>query len=157
MVDVDGRRPGARSVWAPAIVEVATERDRETAALGVALTAEGLGVDGGRGRFEDAGVVDGVAPTAKEVGVFEGRNTAGRFAFTFEDAPRVVDQAADLLPRVGLRPNSHHLDSLDGSAPVARVITLAEAQAFELRFAQRVEDGYFIGEISFDAYCYGSE
>ncbi len=24
-------------------------------------------------------------------------------------------------------------------------------------FAQRVEDGYFIGEISFDVYCYGSE
>ena len=22
-------------------------------------------------------------------------------------------------------------------------------------FAQRVEDGYFIGEISFDVYCYG--
>jgi len=24
-------------------------------------------------------------------------------------------------------------------------------------FAQRVEDNYFIGEISFDAICYGSE
>ena len=34
-------------------------------------------------------------------------------------------------------------------------LTCVAVQNFS--FAQRVEDGYFIGEISFDAICYGSE
>ena len=41
------------------------------------------------------------------------------------------------------------------NADSTETVTAIAAQNFA--FAQRVEDGYFIGEITFDVYCYGSE
>ena len=41
------------------------------------------------------------------------------------------------------------------NADSTETVTAIAAQNFA--FAQRVEDSYFIGEITFDVYCYGSE
>ena len=43
------------------------------------------------------------------------------------------------------------------SASVDRFLVVSNCCDQIVAFAQRVEDGYFIGEITFDVYCYGSE
>ena len=58
-----------------------------------------------------------------------------------------VAEVRDVIMNTGIKD--------DINADSTETLTCVAVQNFS--FAQRVEDGYFIGEISFDVYCYGSE
>ena len=75
-----------------AVIATVAQVGAHAVAVLVVVAAHSGRVDGGRRGFVDAGVVDGVAPLRRELGIRERDGAAVTRVFTQECLPRIVDQ-----------------------------------------------------------------